>query len=134
VAAWRRPSARLADGLAAAPIAHAGIDLSDGLALDAWRVASASRVRIELDEKLILGSCGESLAVAANVLSLDRLDLALNGGEDYALLVTLPAGRDLPGFRPVGTCTEGHGLALRDATGMVRDLSPDGFDHFVQRG
>jgi thiamine-monophosphate kinase len=133
VAAWRRPRARMAEGLAAAPFAHAGIDLSDGLALDAWRVASASRVHIELDENLILGSSDESLAAAASILSLDRLDLALHGGEDYALLVTLPAGRDLPGFRPIGTCTEGHGLALRDATGAVRDLPPDGFDHFAQR-
>jgi thiamine-monophosphate kinase len=132
IAAWRRPIARIPDGLAAAPHAHAAIDLSDGLAMDAWRVATASRIRIELDENRILEHCGEPLSAAAKAITSNRIDLALRGGEDYALLITLPAGVDLPGFFPVGTCTEGQGLALRDAAGTVTDLSHDGFDHFVR--
>jgi thiamine-monophosphate kinase len=130
IAAWRRPTARITDGLAAASLAHAAIDLSDGLAVDAWRVATASRIRIELDQQLVLDRAGAALRAAAAAISLDPFDLALRGGEDYALLVTLPQGLELPGFFPIGRCTDGHGLALRDHTGAVRDLSPDGFDHF----
>ena len=130
IVAWRRPRARIAEGLVAAPLAHAAIDLSDGLALDAWRVATASRVRIELDEQRILESGGAELADAARAVSLEPLELALHGGEDYALLITLPEGLELPGFLPVGRCTEGQGIAVRDATGAVSDVVPSGFDHF----
>jgi thiamine-monophosphate kinase len=49
LAAWRRPLARIPEGLAAAGHAHAGIDLSDGLALDASRLARESSVAIVLD-------------------------------------------------------------------------------------
>lgn len=130
IEAWRRPRARIEDGLVAGPWARAGIDISDGLALDAWRVAAASRVRIELDRRQILELCGDTLASIALELSLDPLDLALRGGEDYALLIVLPEGIDLPGFVPIGTCVEGEGLALRDDAGAVTALVPDGFDHF----
>jgi len=130
ILAWRRPHARITDGIAAATHAHAAIDLSDGLALDAWRVATASRVRIELDKDRILESRSEALSAAANAISLDRWELALRGGEDYALLVAMPQGVNLPGFVPIGRCTDGDGLALRDG-GVVGGLSPDGFDHFA---
>jgi thiamine-monophosphate kinase len=130
IAAWRRPEARIADGLEAARHAHAAIDVSDGLVLDAWRVAKASRVRIELDIERILAGSGDVLAAAANAIAVEQGDLALHGGEDYALLVALPHGLGLAGFFPVGLCTEGKGVALRNRAGDVSDLSPDGFDHF----
>ncbi|WP_072312988.1 thiamine-phosphate kinase [Agrococcus sp. Marseille-P2731] len=65
--------------------ATAMLDVSDGLALDAARIARASGVRIAL----------ESAAVDAASPGAER-SAALHGGEDHALLVTLPAGVEPP--------------------------------------
>jgi thiamine-monophosphate kinase len=66
------------------------MDVSDGLALDARRIAEASRVVVELD----------ATAVGST--------MALTGGEDHAMLATFPADVALPdGFRPIGSVREG---------------------------
>ncbi|HWM32733.1 MAG TPA: thiamine-phosphate kinase [Pseudolysinimonas sp.] len=94
IEAQLRPRPPLADGIAAAEAgATAMLDLSDGLAIDARRVADAGGVAIDLD----------SAAVGS--------PLALTGGEDHSLLAAFPAGVALPGgFRPVGVVREGSGL------------------------
>ncbi|MBX3094365.1 MAG: thiamine-phosphate kinase [Cryobacterium sp.] len=82
------PTPPIADGrLAALAGATSMIDLSDGLAIDAARVARASGVTIDFD----------SSALGPDV------ELALGGGEDHSLLATFPPGVELPGgFRAVG--------------------------------
>ena len=90
VAAWRRPRARLAEGRRACGRARAAIDVSDGLARDVGHLARASGVRAVLDAARIVG---DDLREAAAALGRDPLALALYGGEDYALVVTLPDGR-----------------------------------------
>lgn len=84
-----RPMPPVAAGVAAAEAgATAAMDVSDGLSLDANRMATASDVTINF----------ESAALGPNV------DPALRGGEDHALLVTFPADAALPsGFRRIGT-------------------------------
>jgi thiamine-monophosphate kinase len=129
---WKRPTALIAEGLAAAPIASAGIDLSDGLALDASRLAAASYVSIVFEEDRVRAIGGTELAEAARVLSLDPLDLALGGGEDYSLLMTFPAGQMSPPFAEIGRCEAGAGVFLQAADGSRRTLEPRGFDHFTR--
>ena len=71
------------------------LDLSDGLALDARRLAEASGVALDLSSTAV-GSAR-----------------ALTGGEDHALLATFPAGAALPGgFRPIGVVRDGAGLLV----------------------
>jgi thiamine-monophosphate kinase len=76
-----RPRPRIAAGRAlAAAGATAMLDLSDGLALDAQRLAEASRVALELDTRRL------PLADGATP------ELAATGGEDYELCFCIPDG------------------------------------------
>ncbi len=70
--------------------ATAMMDVSDGLALDAARMADASDVTIAFDGAM---------------LGPDR-ERALGGGEDHALLATFPEGVLPPGFRVIGRVRE----------------------------
>jgi thiamine-monophosphate kinase len=79
--AFRRPLACLAEGEVLAPLVTAMMDISDGLLLDASRMAEASSVT------LTLVSADVPIAVPEN-----RRSDALRWGEDYELLFTLPAG------------------------------------------
>jgi thiamine-monophosphate kinase len=125
VAAWRRPRALLEEGLAMSTVAHAAIDVSDGLARDAGHIAAASGVRIVFDESALRADA--TLVAVAAALGADALNLALDGGEDYALVA---ASREpIPGFRSIGFVTDGAGLALRTPDGE-RVIQPRGYDHF----
>ncbi len=127
VAAWRTPRARVADGLAMSRVAQAAVDVSDGLACDAGHVADASGVRVVFDAAALLSD--EGLLSAADVLSVDALELALYGGEDYALVAA--SDHAIAGFRRVGEIHRGEGVALRDASGE-RAIEPRGYDHFAR--
>jgi thiamine-monophosphate kinase len=84
-----RPRPRLAEGraLAAAGVS-AMMDLSDGLASDAARLAVASGVQLELDTDAL--PIAPATADAAHVLGVSPAELAATGGEDYELLFCAP--------------------------------------------
>jgi thiamine-monophosphate kinase len=86
-----RPLPRLAEGraLAAAGV-HAMMDVSDGLALDARRLAQASGVTLELDTAAL--PVAPATAAVADALGLSPAELAATGGEDYELLFCAPPG------------------------------------------
>ncbi|MSP25023.1 MAG: thiamine-phosphate kinase [Myxococcales bacterium] len=134
VHAWRRPEARMREGALAAGFASSAIDVSDGLACDARRLAVASGVSLILEEERLIGDTAHALVrdAAASLLGCSRLALALMGGEDYALLVTARADA-VPGsgFVRIGYIEEAQepGAFLASAAGKSA-LSPDGFDHF----
>lgn len=83
--AYRRPRARLGEGQALAPVVTAMMDVSDGLLLDAWRLAEASQVTLAIDSAAAPVAAPESR----------RMD-ALRWGDDYELLFSLPAGARPP--------------------------------------
>lgn len=92
-----RPSPPLGLGpVAARSGAHAMMDVSDGLALDASRLARASGVSLDLD---------------AAALGPD-VHIAMTGGEDHALLATFAEGPLPPGFRTIGRVVPGDGDVL----------------------
>jgi len=125
-------------------LAGAMIDLSDGLAIDALRLARASGLAAEIEAQAV--PLAPQTRDMARQMALDEaaqpLDWALNGGEDFALLISCPAERadELEGrvagelkrplFR-VGRLTPGQGLFLV-RPGKREALEPRGFDHFSQ--
>jgi thiamine-monophosphate kinase len=99
-----RPPLRVEEGRRLARTAHAMLDLSDGIGVDAAHIAARSGCRL--------------------VLELDRIPLApgatvddLAFGEDYELLAAVPAAE---GFTVVGRCEAGAGV----------EPSLPGWDHF----
>ena len=85
--AFRRPVPRLAEGIALAPLAHAMMDVSDGLLIDARRMAVASSVTIAISGKAV--PCPAHLPPA-------RRREAMAWGDDYELLAALPPGLTPP--------------------------------------
>jgi thiamine-monophosphate kinase len=83
--AFTHPLALLAEGQALAPLVTAMMDVSDGLLLDAARMARASGVAMAIDRMAVPIAAPE-----------DQRDHALRWGEDYVLLFTAPAGTALP--------------------------------------
>jgi thiamine-monophosphate kinase len=126
VAAWRTPEALIVEGRAMEGVAHAAIDVSDGLACDAGHLATQSGVALVFDELALLGEDG--LRDVAAALGVSAVDLALGGGEDYAIVAASDA--PIAGFRRIGDVREGRGLYLRTAEGE-RAIEARGFDHFV---
>lgn len=97
IAAQLRPSPPIALGAAAARGgAHAMMDVSDGLLLDASRLADASGATLDLHR----GALGPAAA------------RALAGGEDHALLAAFPPGPLPEGFRAIGTVMDRGAVAL----------------------
>ncbi|MEO5640271.1 MAG: thiamine-phosphate kinase [Sphingomicrobium sp.] len=135
IEAYRRPRALLCEGRALAPIATAMMDVSDGLLIDARRMAAASQVRIDID----LASLPLSPAFcAARGNDREARLFAATGGDDYALLAALPPGGDqivtksLPcdvQMVRVGRLVEGAGIALNDAGEPVELPEHLGHEH-----
>jgi thiamine-monophosphate kinase len=105
----RRPPLRIAEGRKLARVAHAAVDLSDGIGADAARIAERSgcELRIAVDD----------LPVATGVERVADLPF-WTMGEDYELLAALPPDEaQQSGFFIVGECREGSGVEPDDLGG-----------------
>jgi len=111
LAAYRRPQPRLAEGRALAPRVHAMMDVSDGLLIDAERMATASGLAVEID----LAAVPLSDALRARGDDRPARLAAATAGDDYELLFALPVGvpPPVPATR-VGRFAAGAGLTLVD--------------------
>ena len=114
-----RPPYRLDASRELAPVAHALIDLSDGIASDALRLAEQSGCRLVIEL--------EKLPLAPRIGELTDTPF-WTMGEDYELLAAL-APRDAQrfAFSVVGRCEEGSGVSL-----LLRGepFEATGWDHF----
>jgi thiamine-monophosphate kinase len=133
------PPLGFARALADHDLAHAAMDLSDGLSGDLLTLCEASGVSAWLDpDRLPVDPHAASLEEDAG---RDGLALALHGGEDYELLLAVPpdrfeALRDLARSFSVAVTVVGElaagpaSVALR-AGGGLRPLEPRSYDHFT---
>ncbi|MCW5798191.1 MAG: Thiamine-monophosphate kinase [Nitrospira sp.] len=138
-----RPSARIAEGLwlVEQGLAGAAIDLSDGLTGDLRHICEESAVAADI----IAGSLPVSPACRAYAVArgLDSHQVALQGGEDYELLFTVPRRKQSrferligkTGFRMtcIGSITpKASGLRLRTGAGPTQPLPLTSYEHFLR--
>ena len=130
LAAYRRPVPLLAEGRLLAPHAHAMADVSDGLLIDAARIAAASGLAIAIDLDAVPRSA--ALTAFAGDGRAARL-AAVTAGDDYALLCAAPAGAAAAvaatGAVRIGRFEAGSGLALHDRDGQVPVPERLGYEH-----
>jgi thiamine-monophosphate kinase len=102
VSAHRRPLVRLEEGKALGRVAHAMVDLSDGIGSDAARIAERSGCKVVLDAEAI-----PRAPRLDDVADLPFWTL----GEDYELLAALaPEDAESSGFSVVGRIERGSGV------------------------
>ena len=107
----KRPNPPIQLGIQATA-ATSMLDISDGLAKDAHRIARASEVKLVISKQALDGYCAVLDDVAAR-LEVNAIDWVLFGGEDHSLLATFPQGATLPrGFKPIGLVSKGSGVYL----------------------
>jgi len=130
---YRNPRPRLEAGERLAPIVSAMMDVSDGLLIDAARMAAASAcgIDIALDSlplsDAFLSACGEARLDAAT--AGDDYELLFAAGADMApAILALAEELGLP-FSRIGACVAGAGLTLSEAGAPVPLPPRLGFEH-----
>jgi thiamine-monophosphate kinase len=132
-----RPIPRIAAGLALAGIAHACIDVSDGLLADLGHVCHASRVGAEIDVDALPAS--DALIAAFDIAT--RRELQAAGGDDYELCFTAPKTARLAVQDAMDACdvsatrigrisADASKISLCDASGSEWSLPRAGYVHF----
>lgn len=120
-----------------AGIAHACIDISDGLLADLGHVCRASRVGAQID----VDALPASVALVAAFDAAARRELQSSGGDDYELCFTAPKTARLAVQAAMDACdvtatrigrivVMNGGALLCDAAGVEWSLSGHGYEHF----
>ena len=126
-AAYNRPEPRLSEGRALAPVVTAMMDISDGLLLDAERMAKASGVEISIDLSAIPLSM--QYQTQRGTAQDSRLQAA-SWGDDYELLFAAPRSIVIPiNAYMVGSVTDAAGLELHHAGQQVELPTSLGYQH-----
>ena len=115
------------------------IDISDGLSSDLRHICQASGVGAEINSLLLPISSGAK--VLAKNQKISPCDWALNGGEDFELLLTAKRGAFDPIVKDfeetfglpltkIGIIVEGKDILLVEESGEKYFLEPRGYNHF----
>ncbi|MGE0802974.1 MAG: thiamine-phosphate kinase [Lautropia sp.] len=137
------PAGAASAGAARTVVAHAAIDLSDGLAGDLRHIVAASSAACGQPLVATLEAAAVPLDPAlAGLTAADALHLALHGGDDYELLFTAPPRADAalrqlaPAAVAIGRIDAApagvaeRGMLLLDRAGRIETIEQGGFDHF----
>lgn len=123
---FRRPDPRLDLGRALIGVATACMDVSDGLLIDADRLARASRVGLSID----LAAVPLSPAIALRTLDDAGRIVRATAGDDYELLFTMPSDAVVDAGKTritrIGTVITGAGITLAGGVALPERL---GWEH-----
>ena len=122
-ARYRVPQPPVAFASQLRAIAHASVDVSDGLIADLGHVVSASGIRIVVE--------GERVPLSVPLRALwgdDTLLRAVTAGDDYQIAFTGPPGLNGP-FARIGRVEKGEGVGLTLAGDEIA-VSKPGYRHF----
>lgn len=131
-----QPRNQIGRWLAKNHCASALLDLSDGLSTDLSHLCKASNVGAVINsEKIPLPIVNSKIR---SLVSRPLLDYGLNGGEDYELLFSVPARKEIQipdqiegiSVKQIGYVTDKPKICLIHKEGRVTLLLPRGFDHF----
>ncbi len=129
----------LGSWLARHSIASSGMDISDGLSTDLARLCAASQVGANIwADKIPTVAIPAAVSKTLGRRRLDPQQLALNGGEDYEILFTVPPReekklRRAPGpskLTAIGEITANRKITLVQRDGLNQALRPSGWDPF----
>ncbi|MBK8954536.1 MAG: thiamine-phosphate kinase [Saprospiraceae bacterium] len=115
-------------------VPNAMIDLSDGLSSDLMHICQQSQIGAEISESFI--PMNEEAKLLALKFQVDPFTCALNGGEDYELLMAInpadaPKVQYLPGFHYIGECKpKEFGVQLKTDQGRLHAMKAQGWVHF----
>jgi thiamine-monophosphate kinase len=134
---YRNPRPRLEAGQALAPLVSAMMDVSDGLLIDAARMAAASAVALRIDLEAV--PLSDALLDWTGGGGREARLEAATAGDDYELLFAAPPSRSaeilaladrlgLPLSR-IGSAEAGEGLSLFDAGEALPLPSRLGWEH-----
>lgn len=135
------PDARIDAGVALRGLASAAIDISDGVASDLTHILQASAGREAVPGAIIDGAKVPVSDVFTRLTpGQDRLRMALGGGDDYELCVTVPPQLEEQAqaavqalgltLTRIGEVVAASGIMLRDSSGRVKPLELSGYRHF----
>lgn len=107
---YNRPEPKLEEGRALSSLVSTMMDISDGLLLDASRIAGASEVNLEIDlDRVPLSPAFRSVFGDGEAARMN----AATGGDDYQLLLTASPETVLPiDLTRIGQCRAGSGVSL----------------------
>jgi thiamine-monophosphate kinase len=134
---YRLPQPRLTLGQRLLGVAHAMMDISDGLVGDLGHICETSGVGAMIEAAALPLSLPARVVIGADP---ERVSAALGGGDDYELLLTVPAGKaaalpmlaaetGVPLTR-IGRIEVGSGVKVIDADGKTLQVKVAGYRHF----
>lgn len=134
---YRLPRPRVALGLGLVGLAHAGMDVSDGLVQDLGHLCRASGLAATVEAAKVPLSAAATAALAADHSLLASV---LAGGDDYELLFTAPEAataavlevgrRAGVAVTAIGVMSAGEGVRVLDGDGHPLSLARGGWRHF----
>lgn len=132
------PQARMKEGIVLSErnLATSSIDSSDGLAWSLYELSKMSEVGFIIDSIPV----PKEVRTFSESHDLNYLDLALYGGEEFELVVTVPStkwNRAVDAVKmvggtlyPIGTVTEEKYVVLRLPSQAEKRIEPKGYEHF----
>lgn len=134
---YHLPRPRVTLGPRLVGMAHAAMDVSDGLVGDLRHICEASGLGAEIEAARVPLSAAAQ-AVLARIPG--RLREILTGGDDYEILFTAPVSRDDAlaalskeagvALTRIGTMSAGSDVTVRDAAGAPMEAGQGGYRHF----